>query len=44
MFRELHAENRQFKRFARHFTCVRILSDLPANASHGCTVNFNRIG
>jgi len=44
MSRELHAENRQFKRFARHFTRVGIISDLFADASHGCTVKFTLIG
>jgi hypothetical protein len=43
MFRELYAENRQFKRFARHLTCVGIISDLLANGSHGRTVEFGRI-
>src|SRR6266436_2638942 len=44
MSREPHAKYRQFKRFARRSTCVRIIPDLPADASHGCTVRFGRIG
>ena len=39
MSRELHAENRQFKRFARHFTRVGIISDLFADASSAGSID-----